>query len=162
MAYKKGNFVIKNAQGYVTLAGDATAIFNDSNNSAGFSETSPVQTHMNSLGEPTVLTRDFIEYTMELELTPGVGGTGGATPAAFANLAALQTALAFNTVGSQIITAGFDIAALNWPTGDKAVITASSIQESSDGLATLRVTAVKRTTNAGTVIDFTGAWVTTT
>jgi hypothetical protein len=155
-AYKKGNFVIKNAEGLVTLAGDATSIFNDSNNSVNYSESNPIDMHMDSGGIPRTLTKNYVEYTLELELTPGVGGTTGA--ANFASLAALKTAFVLPPRGSQIITSGFDVAGLNWDTSTKAIVWDASIQQSAEGLSTIRCTAKKFADNAGTVIDFTGAW----
>jgi len=151
-AYKKGNFVIKNSEGSVAIAG--LAAFVNSSNSASVSDASPFEVHMDAGGVPRTVTRNYFEYRMELDLTPGVGGS-------FATLADLKTAFVLSLKGSQIITSGFDLSDLNWADAVKAIIEDISIQQSQEGLSTLRVTAVKRTDNAGNVIDFTAAWVTT-
>ena len=150
-SFKKGNFVIKNAEGSVAIAG--LAAFVNSNNSASITDASPFDIHKDSGGVPRTITRDYIEYRMELDLTPGVGG-------AFATLADLKTAFVLTLKGAQIITSSFDLADLNWADAAKAIIEDISIQQTAEGLSTMRVTAVKRTDNAGVVIDFTAAFVT--
>ena len=161
MAYKKGNFIIRNAQGLVTLAGDATSIFNDSANSASASLSSPVQTHMDSAGNPATVTRDYVERTYEFELTPGVGGTTGGS--GFSSLAALQTAFVLPDEFSQFISSGFDVTDLNLADAAKAVVTAASATVTAEGNAGLRVTVktFKKADNS-TVINFTAAWAATT
>lgn len=160
MAYKKGKFVIKNAQGLVTLAGDATSIFNDSNNSASVSLSSPTQVHMDSAGTPATVTRDYIERTFEFDLTPGVGGTTAG--AGFASLAALQTAFVIPDEFSQFISSGFDLTDLNLADAAKAVVITASETVTAEGLAGLRVTVKTYKKADGTVVDFTAAWAATT
>lgn len=160
MAYKKGQFIIRNAQGVVTLAGDATSIFSDSNNSASASLSSPVQVHMSSAGTPASVTRDYIERSFEFELTPGVGGTTSGT--AFASLAALQTAFVLPDEFSQFISSGFDLADLNLADAAKAVVLTASATVTAEGNAGLRVSVKTYKNAAGTVVDFTGAWAATT
>lgn len=163
MAYKKGQFIIRNAQGIVTLAGDATSIFNDSNNSASVSLSTPTQMHMDSSGTPAAVTRDYVERTYEFELTPGIGGTGGGSPAAFANLAALQTAFVLPDDYSQFISSGFDVTDLNLADAAKAVVTAASATVTAEGNAGLRVTVKTfKKADGTTVVNFTGSWTATT
>lgn len=152
MSEKKGNFIIRNAAGTVVLAGSAT--FLNSNNSAGFTDLTALEVHKDSAGTPRVITRDYLEYQLDLDLTPGVGGT-------FASKAALQTAFAAVEKGSTITTSGFDLADLNWDSSKKGIVFDSSVSASNGQNATLKVQARRMATLDGTPIDFTGVWTTT-
>lgn len=151
-SYYKGFAVIRGAAGSVTLAGRATALVN-STPSATVSDISPVQEHTDSLGVPRTLTRPYIRYQLELEIVPGSGGTIA--------VGSVDEACNLVKYGDTIVTSGFEISDFNWDSASKAIVVGQpSASVSTDGLATVRVTAQKTTDNTGTAIDFTAAWAT--
>jgi hypothetical protein len=160
MSQKKGNFVIKNNVGLVVLAGVAAAAFLNSNNSTSVTDDSPIDMHKDSAGIPATLTKDYQSRTMELDLTPGIGGQSTAgVPGVFASKAALQAAFVLPVRGNLFSSSGFDHADMNWPVTNFGIIWEASIQNSSDGLSTMRVTVKYFVKNDGvTFIDFSGAW----
>jgi hypothetical protein len=152
MAQKKGRFVIKNAEGVVTLAGIATSLTNDVM-SVDFSDITEISEHRDAGNVPRTLTKDFNAFEMRLQLTPGIGFD-------HADQASVKTAIASLAKGQSIVTASFEDDQFNWASGDKAIIWEVSKALNQGGLMSVNVTARKLQTAAGSpaAIDFTSAW----
>lgn len=144
--------MIKNAAGTVVFAGVAATYIN-SNNSAGLSDGTALNLLKDSAGKPSAITKDFHEYQLDLDLTPGLGGT-------FASKAALQTAFRMQPLGSAFTSSGFDLTDLNWDSSLKGIVWSCSASVAPEAQGTFRVTIKRWTDVAGTPIDFTGAWQT--
>jgi hypothetical protein len=150
-AYKKGNFVIKNSEGSVTLKGLA-ALVNDAI-SASVTDATELAFHRDAGNVPRTITKDFNEFRMNLRLTPGIGY-------AFADQATVKAAIAALSKGDSIVTSGFEDDALNWASSDKAIILEIGKTLTQGDLMSIDVTAAKYTDTAAAVIDFTGAFAT--
>jgi hypothetical protein len=148
--YFKGFAVIRGAAGSVTLAGRATALVN-STPSATVSDVSPVMEHTDSLGVPRTKTRPFRRFRLELEIIPGSGSSIAVGD--LDNAAALQDVAGNIEQQSSIVTTGFAIADFNWASGGK-IVGEPSINLSSEGSATIRITAERTLDSAGTEITF--------
>jgi hypothetical protein len=72
MSQKKGNFVIRNSEGRVKLAGIATNLTNDVM-SIEFGDLTEVVEYRDAGNVPRTLTRDHAAYEQTLRLTPGIG-----------------------------------------------------------------------------------------
>lgn len=149
MAQKKGNFVIKNAEGSVALQG-AAALVNDIDN-IDWSDATEITEHRDAGNVPRTLTKDFNEERLTLRLTPGPGY-------AFADQAALKAAVASLAKCGQIITSGFEEAQCNWADAAKAIIWEVGKTLARGELMSVNITARKLSTTAGAAIDFTGNW----
>lgn len=150
MSQAKGQFTVKNAAGTVVFTGVAATYIN-SNNSVGLTDNTPLELKKDSAGVPRQITKDYHEYQMDLDLTPGIGGT-------FASRAALLTAFRLQAKGSSFTCSGFDLTDMNWDSTLKAVVWDCSMNAAQEAHGTLRVTVKRWTDLAGTPIDFTGAW----
>lgn len=151
MSDKKGNFVIKHSKGTAKLAGLAT--LTDDTMSQSQSDISPIAEHNDASGVLRTVVRDMIIDEMTCRITPGIGS-------GLADKAATAAAIAAVRKFDQFISSGFDFADLNWPDADKAIVYAITRTQAEGALGEATVTVRRYKTNAGVVIDFTGAWAT--
>jgi hypothetical protein len=149
MSQKKGNYVIKNAEGSVVLQGLA-ALVNDVNN-IDWNDATEITEHRDAGNVPRTLTKDFNEERLTLRLIVGVGY-------AFSDQAALKAAIASLAKCGQIITSGFEDAQCNWADAAKAIIWEVGKTLAQGELMAVNITARKLSTTAAAAIDFTGAW----
>jgi len=149
MSQKKGNFVIKNSAGSVKLAGLAALV--NGAGSASFSDNTNIAVHNDAAGVPRAITKDYNEFSLPFDLTPGIGGDLG-------SVAAVAAAVDGIRLGDQIIVSGFSHNDINLPDSAKAVITSYTVSQSEGALSKVSVTATRRTDLSGNAIDFTGAW----
>jgi hypothetical protein len=150
MAQKKGAFVIKNAEGVVTLAGIATSLTNDVRRIT-HSDATEINEHRDAGNVPRTFTKDFNCFEMSLELIPGIGG-------AHADEAAVKALFASVEKFDTIVTSGFEDPDFNWDAAAKAIIFSIDKTLAQGELMSINITARKYTTTGGVVIDFTAAW----
>ena len=136
MSDLKGNFVIKNSAGIVTLAGKATALTNDAP-SISVADQSPVDYHKDASGVIRAITRDQIIEEMTLRLTPGIGANLASVAAAAGAVAG--TGANAVRIGDAIVTSGFTFANMNWAAD--AFITAITNTAAEGALGEVTVTA---------------------
>lgn len=152
----RGNFVIKNSKGDVTLAGLAT--LSSDVMSAAFSDDTELNEHRDAGNVPRTITEDFRQYSVRLRLTPGIGS-------ALASVAAVKAAIASLKKMDSIVLANFADAQLNWDANAKGHLAEVGKTLEQGSLLSLEVTArrfVALEVAGGNVtetpINFSGNW----
>ncbi len=150
MSEKKGNFIIYNSEGVVTLMGAATALTNDTM-SASFSDDTEIKVFKDASSVPRTRVRDFLRYTLQLRLTPGVGF-------AHADQATVKTAIADCSKMGTFVTSGFEDSQMNWATNAYGFIESVGKSATQGDIFSVDVTAARETLTDGTALRFDGAW----
>lgn len=150
MSEKKGNFIIYNSEGVVTLAGAATSLTNDAM-SANFTDDTNVKVFMDASGVPRTRVRDYLRYTLQLRLTPGVGY-------AHADQSTIKTAIANAGKMATFVTSGFEDADFNWASNAYGFIESIGKGLTQGDAMSVDVTAAREALTDGTPIRFDGAW----